>query len=280
MSKKMFHRDCYVNTGWLPMHPLVRGLAVGDVCQLRQGRLQPRLNVVDAGLVERLKVSRPIPLDPVDWGFGQGVQQSLCETRWSVDGDGERRASTRQVLEFARAGAFMFHAGAAHARLLTNWNEIRDDVTLKLTQLHYGFRDVYVVSGIVTADDWALACAAQAGARLEMTTALDSCDRYSLFSHRSASSEQCHGIAALERSDGRPAHFFKAKKLVLSDATHDHYLGQLLDGAAAGRTPDLSNWLAAPLLDLVKTNELNLNTSIGFFSWVDLTLDDVERLAG
>lgn len=280
MSKKPFYRDCYVKTGWLPMQPLARGVAVGDVCQLRQGRLRPLLNLAEAHLVEKLALSPAVPLDPLDWGFSHGVQQTLCETRSSEDEEGERAASTRQVLEFGQPGAFIFHAATARARLLTNWDQIRDDVTLKLTQLHYSFRDVYVVTAVAVAEQWALAVAGEAGARLEMAVATSGGDRYALLSHGSASDSQAQGLAEFERGHGQPAHFFKAKKLVLSDAMHDRYLGQLLEHPGHLRPADMGNWLDTSLLNLVKSNELNLATAISFFSWAGLTLDDIEHLAG
>lgn len=125
MSRKSFYRDCYLKTGWLPMQPLARSLVVGDVCQIQQGRFQPLLNLVDAHLVERIAVSRAIELDPIEWGLSQGVQQTFCETLWT----GERTAFSKQVLEFAHTGSFIFSAGSAQARLLTNWSQLRDDVT-------------------------------------------------------------------------------------------------------------------------------------------------------
>jgi len=279
MSRKMFYRECYLKTGWLPMNPLARHLSLGDVCQIRQGRFLPLLNLRHAHLVERVAASAPVAFDPVDWKLSLGVQQTFCETHWSEDEEGARNASTRQVLAFAQAGAFQFHAAAVNAHLLTNWDEIRDDVTLKLTQLHYGFREVYVVTEIAIADDWGLVIADQAGARLEMSAALGSSDSYALLSHASARAEQCHGIAVLERPPGQPGFFFRARKLVMSDAAHDHYLNQMLDNPSHLRPSDLANWFNTPLYNLVRTNELNLNSSIGFFSWTGLTLDDVELLA-
>ncbi|WP_248798723.1 hypothetical protein [Pseudomonas sp. MWU13-2105] len=280
MLRKRFYRDCYLKTGWLPMQPLARSLAVGDVCQLQHGRFQPLLNIVDAHLVEQVAVSQPIALDPIDWRFGQDGQQTFCETLWSEDEQGEHRAFTKQVLEFSQAGGYAFSAGAVQARLLTNWHQIRDDVTLKLTQLRYGFREAYVVSGVLQASDWALVVAAQEGARLDLSTALAGGDRHTLLGHGSTRMQQSQGIAEFEQSQGQSGFFFKARKLLLSDAMYDHYLGLLLDNPADLRPAEIANWLNAPLLNLTRSNELNLTTSIGFFAWAELSLDDVERLAG
>jgi len=278
VSNMTWYHDCYQRTGWVPMAPLTRPLKVGDVAHIRHGRFQTLLNLADVHLQEA-PASREIGLDSAEWRFGRDVQQTLCETWRGVGDDGEAVASTRQVLEFAQPGAFLFHAGAVSARLMVNWARIRDDVTLKLTQLHYGLRDAYVVTGVARASDWALAVAGRAEAHVDMSAATVSADRYFLLGDASASAAKCHGIAAYERADGQDACFFRAKKLVLSDATVDRYLGQLLEGSANVQPHAVAAWLDGELLGLAKNNDLTLNTSIGFFSWADLTLDDVERLA-
>ncbi|MDU8498230.1 hypothetical protein RYB01_03430 [Pseudomonas syringae] len=278
MSRKRFYQDCYLKTGWLPMQPLAQRLAVGDACQLRQGRFQPLLNIADAHLIERIGVSQPVVLDPVDWRLSGDVQQTFSETLWAEDDEGERRAFTKQVLEFNQAGGYLFSAAQVSASLMTNWSQIRDEVTLKLTQLHYGFTDVYVVTGVARANDWALAVSGRAGGRLDVSASSGNSDHHVLLGHASARVEQRHGSVDFEQSEGRPAHFFRAKKLVISDAMHDHYLKQLLENTADLRPGEIANWLNASLLNLVKSNELNLTTSINFFAWADLSLDDIERL--
>jgi hypothetical protein len=280
MFMKRFFRDCYMQTGWLPMYPLSRGLEIGDACQLRQGRFQPLLNIGDDPVQEPIAVSRTIELDPADWRLSHGVRQTYCTSRSEEGDDGRRYAGTTQELAFEQPGDYMFHAHSARLRLLTNWNEVKEHATLKLTQLHYGFRDLYLVTGIVSAAEWALAVADRAAATLETSAILESADSFSLLSHATATIRQCQGIHLFERDHGKPAHFFQARKLVLSDATRDRYLGQLLTKSPGLRPADIHRWLDGSLLNLVKTNELNLNTSIGFFDWADMTLDDVELLAG
>lgn len=279
MSKKVFYNHCYQQTSWLPMHPLTHRLALGDLCQLRQGRFQPLLNIGDAHLVENLLVSREILLDDSGWALSRGVQQLLCETQTEQGSSNEHYQCTRQVLEFSNTGDFIFHARKPKASLLLNWAQIRDDLTLKLTQLHYGFRQVYVITGVATAQDWGLAVAGQAEARLEMSAALCENNSFRLLSHSSARAERCTGLACYEKSSDQPVYFFKAKKLVMSDTMTDRYLNLVVENKAELGGGDIANWLQADLLDLVKVNELNLTTSISFFNWVDMSLDDVALLS-
>lgn len=153
-----------------------------------------------------------------------------------------------------------------------------DDLTLKLTQLHYSFRHAYVVTGVALADRWGLAVAGQSDARLEMSVDVCDSDRYALLSHDTAKAERCTGIASYEIAHGRTAHFFKAKKLVMSDAMVDRYLTRVVENKEELGGGEIANWLRADLFDQVKSNELNLTTSISFFTWVDMSLDDVELL--
>lgn len=262
------------------MQPLTQAVAVGDVCQLLQGRFQPLLNLEHAHLVEPLHTSAPVPLAPADWSLGRDVILAASDSSWSADGDGEQRLWTRQALEFSQAGDFLFYGKDARARLLRNWHHLRDDVTIKLTQTHFGFRDVYVVTGIARTDEWALAVAGQAGARLEMSAASDNCNWHALLGHASARTERSQGIASYEVGRGQPAYFFKAKKLVLSDKMHDRYLNLLFEHEGRHSHGEIASWGRANLLNLSRANELTLNTCIEFFAWTDLSLDDVERLEG
>jgi hypothetical protein len=278
MSKYEFYRHCFRETGWVPMQPLTRKLTLGDVCQIRDGRFQPLLNIGDAHLVENLLVSHAIELDKFAWTMSRGARQGYSETVADQDPSGERHQWTRQAVEFTHEGDFIFHAKHPKAWLVLNWNQIRDDLTLKLTQLHYSFRHAYVITGIATAEEWGLAVAGQNDARLEMSADIDTSDRFSLLSHDSARSDRCTGIASYEISHGEAAHFFRAKRLVMSDAMVDRYLIHLVQNKDELGHTEIANWLNGDLYNQFKANDLNLTTSIGLFSWTNLSLDDVERL--
>jgi hypothetical protein len=280
MLRKQFYRDYYLQTGFLPMQPLTHALALGDVCQIHQGRILPLLNIAQARLVEPLVHSRALVLAPADISLRRDAMQRNSTAAWHDDGSGKQQLRTHQTLEFSQAGGFIFAGGQGSARLLCNWNEIRDDLTVKLTQLHYGFREVYVVTALVTVDQWALAVAAQPGASLKMSAKSESSDGYALLADPSARHESSEGMAVHEAGQGRPAHFFKARKLVLSDLMHDRYLNHLLESEPGSRPFGLPNWNRTSLQNLIRANELTLNTCIDFYTWVDLSLDDIERLAG
>ena len=278
MYKKLFYRDCYLKTGWVPMQPLTRKLALGDVCQIRQGRFQPLLNIVDAHLLEEIRVSQAVALDASTWELSRGVQQSSSKITACKDDDGDRYQRTKQVLEFAKAGSFMFHGSEPNAHFILNWDKISEDLILKLTQLHYSFRNAYVITGVVSMKNWGLAVAGKGGAWLAMTAAVGNTDWYSMLSHNSAKTVKCEGMSCNEMARGMPSHFFKAKKLVLSNVMHDHFIHHLLHNRAELNPVEIANWLEGDLLNLCRNNELNLSTCLNFFDWVDVSLDDVELL--
>lgn len=280
MYKKDFYRDCYLQTGWIPMQPLTSKLAPGAIGQIQQGQFRPLLNIVDAHLIEEIKISHTVRLDGGNWELSRGVKQSACKITACKDDDGERYHRTKQVLEFSRPGSFMFHGSEPNAHLLLNWDKLRDDLIVKLTQLHYSFRDVYVITGVTTMKNWGLAVAGQAKARLEMTATVGNTDWYSMLSHSSARTVRCQGIAGNEMARGAAAYFFKAKKLILSSVMRDHMIDHVLHNRADLNPLEIANWLGSDLLNLCKTNELNLSTCLDFFAWADAGLDDVELLAG
>ncbi|PCK08970.1 MAG: hypothetical protein COA42_06425 [Alteromonadaceae bacterium] len=283
MLKSDFYRDCYMQTGWIPMQPLMRPVALGDVCQIHHGYFQPLMNIDQIDLVEPVAQSNLIPLNPIDWRINRGVQQTFCSheeyTSEARPLDEQTLAiRTKQALLFNQAGSYMFYGDQPGCNLLLNWNQIKQDTTLKLTQSHFSFRDIYVVTGVASMSHWALAIAGEAKAQLEMTASTDTTDQFLLFSHASAKAELCRDIATYERSHSEKAYFFQAKKMVLSDEMHDKYLLRLLENQNDFSRRAVANWFNSNLLNLIRSNEQNLTSTISFFDWVDASLDDVERL--
>lgn len=280
MFTTLFFHDCYLQTGWIPMQPLQRKIELGDVCQIQQGRMQPLLNLHQAHLIDQQMDSTSLHLNPVDWRIQNGVWQSHCEIRTDTNKAGEAYQWTEQVLSFDQPGSFVFHGNEPRAHLLLNWHHIRDDVTLKLTQMHYNFRDVYVISAVATTHDWGLSIAAQKGARLEMSATLGHTDCFTLLSHNTAQTAKCKGIACYEQARGMPAYFFKAKKLVLCEERVDHYLRHIVENREKLSPAVEANWLTTDLVNLATIHELNQNTCSKFFTWIDCSLDDVVRIVG
>lgn len=279
MAMQEFYRNCYLINGWIPAQVLTHGIEIGDVFQIDGGKTRTLLNIRDARLVEPVHIIDDISLEHTDWCFSNGMEQTYCEAQTVIGNNGMSGRIVRQALTFAREGDFVFHARSAKARFLKNWPEIASDLILKLTQLHYSFRHVYVVTAVAHTHDWVLAVAAQDGAKLETTSQHEDMDWFSQMTDTSSRTESLAGILRFDIGRDRPAHFYKAKKLCVSDVLANQLLLHVLERRHHLSADMLANWLAVDCLNLLRTNELNLNTAIDAFGWTAMTLDDVVKLA-
>jgi len=283
MTKKQlyrpFYRHCYLNNGgWIPMQPLARKLELGDFGQIRQGRLMPLGNIGKLRLVYMTKTTGQISINADDWQFETGVEKILGNTQTETDAQNKQSTWHNHVLAFDRKGDFVFHGAKPKARFIANWSEFKQDITLKLTQADYSFREVYVVTAIATVDHWGLAIAGADGAQLEFAAQTDAADYFAALSHHSAIARHSRHIAVFEKSAAQPGYFFKAKKLVLSDKKNEQLLEQMLQADEPLEAEPLANWLSADLLNRVRLNELNAANCLDYFDWVDMSLDEVEKL--
>lgn len=273
------------------MYPLTRPIELGDVFQIHNGMVQPLMNILQVNLVEDILVSPHLELNSIDWRLKSGIRQTYC-TDESIASNTEERDSliendveaekylyrTRQVLSAKQSGDFVFHGYDPICRLILNWHKFEKDATLKLTQSHYTFRDIYVITGVATVRGWGLIISGAADAQLEMIANTKTTDIFNLISHESVMIQESRNISIHEHSSEQPAYFFRAKKLKISDKMYDQYLTRLLENNSDLSRRSIANWLNGNLLNLIKSNELNLATTIEFYKWDDASLDDVQLL--
>jgi hypothetical protein len=261
--------------GWLPMMPLTKAVVPGDFGQLRGGSLAALGNILDLSLVQPVDANEPLALAD-DWCWSSGVipqyRGSGNETQ-SSDGGANDRGWQKQALGFDGPGSFAFHGRAPQGQWLLNWAEFAPDITLKLTQSVFTFREVVVVTAVAEVSQWGLAIAGGADAELVVTSE-DSSDWGGL-SHQSAQLAQSRGLTQAVLGCEQGGYFFKAKKLVLSAQKHDQLMQQLLQQANPPTEAQLSHWLLGGLINRVQANELNLNTCLDIFDWADVTLADL-----
>lgn len=260
------------------MMPLDRKLELGDFGQIRQGRLTPMGNIGKLKLVYAIHATNLIALNPDDWRLESGLVNIHSSIETHVDEDNKLSAIGSQVFGFENKGDFIFHGAKPKARLIANWSEFKHDIIRELTQANYSMRDVYVITALATVKHWGLAIAGADGAQLELTAETAEPDHFALLSHATALARQRQHIATFEHGSEQYAHFFKAKKLVLSDHKKDQLLNQMLNQKETLDGDELANWLTADLLNRVHLNELNPNNCLDYFDWADATLDDVEKL--
>ena len=278
-----FYHHCYLNTGgWIPMMPLATKLELGDFGQIHQSKFMPLGNIVKLRLVSAIKRTELIPLNPWDWRLEAGLEKTAGNTQSQSqtleDGLETQCAWTTHSLSFKQKGDFVFHGLKPEARFITNWSEFMQDITLRLTQVEYSFREVYVVTAIASVNQWGLAIAGADDAQLEMVAQTSDADYFAALSHETVIALQSRHIARFETSAKRTAYFFKAKKLVLSAQKTDQLINQMLQPSEGLGPDELAHWLSADLLNRVRVNELNAANCLDYFDWADVSLNDVEKL--
>jgi hypothetical protein len=280
MDRAHFTRECYLKTGgWLPLNPPSHHLELGDFCQIQHGELRILGSILDLQLVGNTDLKEvDFALNENNWKLSSGVHQAYCSTERISDEDEDELWRTKQVLSFSKPGSFVFNGSRPQCRILTNWSEFEQDITIHLTQRSFAFRQLYVITQLACVDDWALAIARESNAQLEMSSEVSDTDYFRLLSHPSCKVEQSTEIGTLLRSSHEPARFFKAKKLVLKQKKREYFLNEMLKNREGWSDREMAVWLDEDLLNLVESNELNIATCMDFFTWADSSLDEAEML--
>ena len=176
-----------------------------------------------------------ILLNPAGWNFSDGVTKPYSGRG---TGHGTMQGNfefSKQVLAFAANGSFFFKGNMPESVKLLNWNEIQQSLIIKLTQVFYSFRDLYVVTECATVDDWTLAISGsdKRGARnwnrFRRTLAWWI---FSGFIRLKPSSQKTLSFTSVKKS---VSWFFKAKKLVVQDEKLDVFISELISQISLGQ---------------------------------------------
>lgn len=281
MNKHFYQQSYLQSSGWLPMKPLSQPVELGDFFQISRQQIRPLGSIKSSAMVEPIQQSDRLNLNPLDWQLKDQVRQ-LYSKHQQIEGEHQDHQWTQQVLEFSEPGSFIFYANNPNCQLILNWSKIKDELTIKLTQSEYSFRDIYVVTGVARLSDWGLAIADKPGAQLETTAQLRTNNHFDLFRHHSSITQASQDLFQFDKSNEDPCYFFKAKKLILSDTKRDQCLHHLLQqyDPREGQQPLnlLTGWLNTDLLNAQQTQQLNMANCIEFFDWADANLDDIAGL--
>lgn len=279
MIRQSFYRDCYQKTGgWIPLLPLIPDISIGSFFQIQNTKVAKLGNIFELALVDYPEVENGILLADYDWKFSSGVNNRCNQTEEIIDSKGEVSLWSKQLLDFSKRGSFLFYGEEPEAEIITNWSDFEEDITIKLTQAEYAFRELYVISGIVHLSNWGLVIAGQPDAKLEVTAQLNGFDYFDILSHFSCRTQNSENIDQMLRNVEVPAVFFKARKLILKESKKDQLIRQLLNRTVPLTAAEMTSWLNTDLLNLVESNELNIASTLEYFDWVDMSLDDVEKL--
>lgn len=296
-----FYRNFYNRTnGFIPTKPLNQNMYPGDFFQIRNGEIIVlgnifRKNIVD---VDDVVIENAVKLNPASWNFNEGVTKAYSGRDTghnAIEGDFE---FSKQLLAFDGFGSFFFKSSAPESVKIANWSEIRQQLIIKMTQIMYSFREVYIVTECATTESWTLAISSSDKGELEIATESENFGLVDIFGDASAKTIQARDIEFYHREEKRKPSFFKAKKLIVQQEKLEVFISELINDRTqisawannfyeydfhhdhlSFSTP-ITNNAQASVLDMLQANQLNPNTALLYFSWANTSLDDVEKLFG
>ncbi|WP_316632404.1 hypothetical protein [uncultured Flavobacterium sp.] len=296
---KNFYRQFYLKTGgFLPTKPLNKNLFPGDYFQIKNGEIILLGNIYRNGIISHhdADISGIISLNESNWNFSDGISKPYsgrAHGHASIDGQFE---FSKQILAFAHKGSFIFKAEDPESIKINNWNEIQQQLIIKLTQTLYSFRELYIVTESATAANTTLATAGEPNAELELASDAENFGLVDIFGHHNTKTIQSKDIEYYHRETKRKPAYFKAKKLVVQDEKLAYFISDFI-----AKENNIREWTDSFFdsnfhneidyntqmimqnaqgfyLDMLQSNELNPNTALLYFKWVDTNLDDVEKL--
>ncbi len=294
---KKFYTDFYNRTnGYIPSKPLTQNIYPGDFFQIHKGEIIVLGNIFKNRViaVDEVNIEYGIQLNSHNWNFSNGVTKPYTgrDTGQNIiDGN---FGYNKQILGFKEFGSFFFTSNNPEAVKILNWNEIASELIIKLTQVLYSFRELYVVTESVAPSDWILAISGTDKGELEIAMESESSGLMELFGQVNSKTIQARDIDFHYKEEKKRPSFFKAKKLIVEPEKLDVFISDLItertgviDWANNFFDNNFENETYAAsmprnestcVLDMLQANQLNPNTALQYFKWTDANLDDVEKL--
>ncbi len=293
-----FYRNFYMRTGgFIPTKPLNQNIYPGDFFQIRNGEMIVLGNIFRNRIVDPddIEFGEVIKLNPANWSFSDGITKPYSG-RGSGHGpiEGEFEFS-KQIIAFSAKGSFFFKGNNPESIKIMNWNEVQQQLIIKMTQVLFSFRELYIVTETATTSDWTLAISGSKKGELEIATDSENFGLVDIFGHHAAKTIQSKEIEYYHREPNRKPVFYKAKKLVVQDEKLEVFISQLIlqmqnknewandffnyeffhDPVYSSHVPTSAQGC---LLDMLQANELNPTTALLYFKWAEANLDDIEKL--
>lgn len=286
-----FYRKFYQNTnGFIPSNPITQNLYPGDFFQIQKGEIIILGNIFRNNLIysDVSKIDNNIQINSQQWTFKEGTSTSITNN--------SNGAWTKQILKFDGPGSFYFKGSNPTVTRIANWNEINQELIIKLTQTFYSFREVYVVTESATTSNWTLVIANSDKGELEIANDSDDIGGFDTFGHESSRTIQSKDLEFYYKHVGKTPNFFKAKKIVIQDEKQEAFINELInkrknrdewaalffDNEFISNDDNIPNHISqnslGSILDMLQPNELNPNTALLYFKWADTNFDDIEKL--
>ncbi|RZN84049.1 MAG: hypothetical protein EVB11_03130 [Winogradskyella sp.] len=296
---KNFFRNLYLKTGgFLPTKPINQNIYPGDFFQIKNGQMIVLGNIYRSDIVSRENhiLSSGDRLNGQSWKFKHDVTKP-----YSGEGAGDNNLQgpsgfTKQILAFNSPGSHFFYGEDPESVRILNWSDIHQELIVKLTQTYYTFRDVYLVTECATLANWTLAISSSETGELIFETNSKNLGILEGFGHYNSKTIQSKDIEYYHREPNRKPAFFKAKKLAVHDDKFNDFINELMNqnveknnwvsdffdydfyNDSVSVMPDISVNTHISTIDMLKANELNPNSALLYFKWIDANLDDIEKL--
>ncbi|WP_186755632.1 hypothetical protein [Echinicola salinicaeni] len=284
---RKFYRGLYQKTnGFIPSQPINEAFYPGDFFQIKKGEIIILGNIFRDGLVdeESCKIEYEKKLNPADWIISEGVTTDLSDSH----------QGNNKILAFEDQGSCYFQGAHPEAIKIQNWKAIEQALIIKLTQTYYSFREVYVITESVMMNDWTLAVAGAKNAEMVFSLESKKLKLADIFSNEPLKPIQTRDIEYYHRNSKRIPNFFKAKKLDIQSTSQASFISEFMNKRQGhhewakdfyevhldSNYDDFadSNIEKVNILDILTANQLNPNTALTYFTWVDTNLDDIEKL--
>jgi hypothetical protein len=291
-----FYYDLYRRTrGFMPAKPLNQSLYPGDFFQIINGEMIVLGNIFRNRIVEYedCPIHPATQLNPANWNFYEGVSKPFSAREFVQKSEDDFKYS-KQLLSFERFGSFFFKSNGVESVKLSDWSAIKNQLIIRMTQVMYSFRELYIVTESAVAANWTLAISGSENGELELATDQKNFGLIDLFGHESARTIQARDIEYYYREAKRKPNFFKAKKLIVNQEKLDTFISELIynhqtqaqwvidffdyNFEVENTISSLNFKGQASLLDMLQANELNPNTALLYFDWMDANSDDIDKL--
>ena len=294
---KNFYRTLYQRTGgFIPSKPINQKMYPGDFFQIINGNMIVLGNIFRNNVikVDDCKMEYGIKQNSASWNFSDGIQKpySIRDVEYESEGN---YGYSKQLIDFKRYGSFLFKSNDVESIKISDWSNIKNPLIIKMTQVLYSFRELYIVTESAIAADWTLAISGSKKGELELATEEENFGLIDIFGHESSRTIQARDIEYYHRETKRHPSFFKAKKLIVkqeklevfiseliyNQRTHAEWVINFFDYDFGVEVFSTNNGIInsqSSILDMLQANELNPNTALLYFDWVDVNSDDIEKL--
>ncbi|WP_323789893.1 hypothetical protein [Psychroserpens sp.] len=297
VTYKKFYRGFYANTGYIPTSPLQLKVYPGDFFQIHNGQMLVLGNIYNDRIVDIVDdcIKKDIAHSSLNWSFNDGVTKPYSARGTGTDiVEGEFEFS-KQTLKFNSNGSYLFKGNNPKSIKIANWDAIQDALIIKLTQVLYSFREVYVVTETATTSECAIAIASSKKGKLQIATDSENFGLVDFFGHPSSKTIKSKNIEFYNQETKRKPMFFKAQRLTVREEQSEAFISDFIskrdnDSLWANSffdyelrnddtvtMPRLSNHNKLNLLDLLQANQLNPNTALSYFKWTNADLNDIEK---